>query len=280
VCGFVKGEQGLVPAIMRRLYGSDDLFPDSLYDACRPYQSVNFITAHDGFCLYDLTAYNEKHNEINGHANTDGSDNNYSWNCGWEGDEDVPLEIMALRRRQVKNFFTLLMLSNGTPMFCAGDEFLNTQHGNNNPYNQDNDITWLNWDLLEENRDIFRFFQKMIAFRTSHPTIMRSRFWRDDVRWYGVQGSPDQAGYSHTLAYFLRGASVRDDDLYVMINAYWEDLEFRIAEKSPRGWWRVVDTGLDSPHDSVTPGEEVEIIAPRYSVSARSIVVLRSPWAK
>lgn len=277
VRGFVKGEQGLVPAMMRRLYGSDDLFPDSLYDACRPYQSVNFITAHDGFCLYDLTAYNEKHNEINGHANTDGSDNNYSWNCGWEGDEEVPPEIMAMRRCQVKNFFTLLMLSNGTPMFCAGDEFLNTQHGNNNPYNQDNEITWLNWDLLEENRDIFRFFQKMIAFRTSHPTIMRSRFWRDDVRWYGVQGSPDQAGYSHTLAYFLRGASVRDDDLYVMINAYWEDLEFRIAEKSPRGWWRVVDTGLDSPNDIVSPGEEIEIIAPRYSVSARSIVVLRSP---
>jgi glycogen operon protein len=186
---------------------------------------------------------------------------------------------MALRRRQVKNMFTLLMLSNGTPMFCAGDEFLNTQHGNNNPYNQDNEISWLNWDQLEQNRDIFRFFQKMIAFRKSHPTIMRSRYWRDDVRWYGVNGPPDQAIYSHTLAYYLRGASVGDDDLYVMINAYWEELEFRIAEKAPRGWLRVADTGLPSPQDIVSPGDEVEIVAPRYTVSARSIVVLRSPRA-
>ncbi|MBX0329496.1 isoamylase [Oscillochloris sp. ZM17-4] len=277
VRGFVKGDDGLVPALMRRLYGSDDLFPDSLHDACRPYQSVNFITAHDGFCLYDLTAYNEKHNEANGHHSTDGSDINYSWNCGWEGDEGAPPETLALRRRQVKNFFSLLMLSNGTPMFCAGDEFLNTQHGNNNPYNQDNVITWLNWDLLEQNRDIFRFFQKMIAFRKAHPTIMRSRYWRDDVRWYGVDGPPDQAGHSHTLAYFLSGASVGDDDLYVMINAYWEDLEFWIAERPPRGWLRVADTRLPSPHDIVAPGHEIEIVAPHYTVGARSVVVLRSP---
>ncbi|NTV62369.1 MAG: glycogen-debranching protein, partial [Oscillochloris sp.] len=242
VRSFVKGDNGLVPALMRRIYGSDDLFPDSLHDACRPYQSVNFITAHDGFCLYDLTAYNQKHNEANGHGNTDGSDNNYSWNCGWEGDEEAPHEVLALRRRQVKNFFTLLMLSNGTPMFCAGDEFLNSQRGNNNPYNQDNEITWLEWSLLEQNRDIFRFFQRMIAFRKAHRTIMRSRYWRDDVRWYGVNGPPDQTSHSHTLAYFLRGASIGDDDLYVMINAYWEDLDFRIAERPPHAWLRVVDT--------------------------------------
>ncbi|NNJ12515.1 glycogen-debranching protein [Chloroflexales bacterium ZM16-3] len=277
VRSFVKGDQGLVPALMRRIYGSDDLFPDSLHDACRPYQSVNFITAHDGFCLYDLTAYNEKHNEANGHDNTDGSDNNYTWNCGWEGDEGAPPETLALRRIQVKNLFSILMLSNGTPMFCAGDEFLNTQNGNNNPYNQDNEITWLDWDRLEQNRDIFRFFQKMIAFRKSHPTIMRSRYWRDDVRWYGVSGPPDQASYSHTLAYFLRGASISDDDLYVMINAYWEELTFRIAERPPRGWLRVVDTSLPSPDDITDPGAEVALAAQSYTVAPRSIVVLRSP---
>ncbi|WP_129632138.1 glycogen debranching protein [Candidatus Oscillochloris fontis] len=277
VRSFMKGDQGLVPAMMRRIYGSDDLFPDTLHDACRPTQSVNFITAHDGFCLYDLTAYDHKHNVANGHNNTDGSNLNYSWNCGWEGDEGVPEEVLALRRQQVKNFFTLLMLSNGTPMFCAGDEFLHTQRGNNNPYNQDNEITWLNWELREKNRDIFRFFQQMIAFRKAHPTIMRSRFWRDDVRWYGVNGPPDQAPHSHTLAYFLRGATVNDDDLYVMINAYWEDLDFRIAERPTHPWLRVVDTSLLSPQDIAVPGHEIELRSQHYLVAARSIVVLRSP---
>ena len=108
-------------------------------------------------------------NAANGQDNTDGSDNNLSWNCGWEGDARAPAEVLALRRQQVKNFFCLLMLSNGTPMFCAGDEFLNTQGGNNNPYNQDNEITWLDWSLLKKSRDVFRFFQHMIAFRKSRP---------------------------------------------------------------------------------------------------------------
>lgn len=276
---FMKGDQGFVAALMRRIYGSDDLFPDSLHDACRPYQSVNFVTAHDGFCLYDLTAYNQKHNLPNGHGNTDGSDANYSWNCGWEGDEGAPSEVLALRRRQVKNFFTILMLSNGTPMFCAGDEFLNTQHGNNNPYNQDNSISWLNWDRLEQNRDVFRYFQQMIAFRKAHPTIMRSRYWRDDVRWYGVDGPPDLAAYSHTLAYHLRGASIGDDDLYVMISAYWEPLVFRIAERPAGGWLRVIDTSLPSPDDITSPGYEVAVNEPTYRVGPRSVVVLRSPVA-
>ncbi|NTU80101.1 MAG: glycogen-debranching protein, partial [Chloroflexales bacterium] len=142
---FVKGDPGKIGALMQRLYGSDDLFPDSPGEVYRPFQSVNFLTAHDGFCLYDLTAYNERHNHANGHGNSDGANDNASWNCGWEGDVGAPPEVLALRRRQVKNFFALLMLANGTPMFCAGDEFLNTQRGNNNPYNQDNEITWLDW---------------------------------------------------------------------------------------------------------------------------------------
>jgi glycogen operon protein len=259
---------------MIRLYGSDDLFPDSLHDTCRPFQSVNFITAHDGYCLYDLTAYQEKHNWANGHGNTDGADDNRSWNCGWEGDEDAPDEVLALRRQQVKNFFSILMLSNGTPMFVAGDEFLNTQGGNNNPYNQDNPTTWLNWELLEQNQDIFRFFKQMIAFRKAHPTLMRSRFWRDDIRWYGVLGTPDLAYNSHTLAYCLRGASQGDVDLYVMINAFWEDLEFGVFAETPGGWRRAVDTALPSPDDIVEPGAEEPLLEPMYTVRARSIVVL------
>jgi glycogen operon protein len=133
VRAFVRGEPGKVGALMQRLYGSDDLFPDALQDTRRPHQSVNFVTAHDGFCLYDLVAYDEKHNEANGHHNADGTNDNLSWNCGWEGDVNAPTEVLALRRQQAKNFAALLLLSNGIPMLLAGDEFLNTQRGNNNP---------------------------------------------------------------------------------------------------------------------------------------------------
>src|SRR6185437_8841113 len=165
---------------------------------------------HDGFCLYDLVAYNWKHNEVNGQYNRDGTDNNLSWNCGWEGDAEVPERVMALRKQQVKNFCCILLLSNGTPMFRAGDEFMNTQLGNNNPYNQDNELTWLNWDLLARNSDIFRFFKWMIAFRKTHPSIARSRFWRQDVHWYGTSHTPDLSINSHTLAYCLHGESQDD----------------------------------------------------------------------
>jgi isoamylase len=166
---------------MTRIYGSSDLFPDDLDNAYHPAQSINYIASHDGFCLYDLVSYNTKHNLANGQNNRDGTDNNLSWNCGWEGDQDVTAEVMQLRKQQVKNFFTILMVSNGTPMFCAGDEFMNTQHGNNNPWNQDNETTWLDWGLLEKNRDIFRFIKGMIAFRKARPSLGRSRFWREDV---------------------------------------------------------------------------------------------------
>ncbi|MDY0039697.1 MAG: isoamylase, partial [Desulforhabdus sp.] len=244
---FIKGDTGMIGPLMQRLYGSDDLFPDGPVEVYRPYQSVNFITAHDGFCLYDLVAYNEKHNEANGHNNTDGTNDNLSWNCGWEGDSGVPEKIMLLRKQQIKNFFCLLMLSNGVPMFCAGDEFMNTQKGNNNPYNQDNEITWLDWSLLEKNRDMFRFFKSVIEFRKSHPSIGRGRYWREDVRWHGTAGGVDLSPHSRSLAYYLRGSRLRDNDLYVMINAYWEDLAFTIQQGPADQWSRVVDTSLASP---------------------------------
>lgn len=258
---FVKGDPGKVGALMGRLYGSTDLFPDGPGDMYRPYQSVNFITAHDGFCLYDLVSYNQKHNEANGHNNVDGCDNNLSWNCGHEGDEGAPPQVIALRRRQVKNFFCLLMLANGTPMFCAGDEFLNTQRGNNNPYNQDNETTWLDWSLLEKNRDIFRFFQHMIAFRKSHPDIGSSRCWRERVKWYGANGPVDLGPDSRSLAYCLHGES----DLYVMINAFWEPVRFHIQETG--NWRRVVDTSRED-----LAGQPVRSLD--YEVAPRSVVVL------
>lgn len=277
VRSFMRGDAGKVNALMTRLYGSDDLFPDTLFEACHAYQSVNFVTAHDGFCLYDLVSYNAKHNEANGHRNTDGSDYNLSWNCGWEGDGDVPPEVLALRTRQVKNFCCLLFLANGTPMFCAGDEFMNTQHGNNNPYNQDNETTWLDWDLLQRNREVFRFFKGMIAFRKAHPSLGRSRFWREDVHWYGVGPEVDRMEASRSLAFFLRGAAEYDQDLYVMINAYDHDLVFTLQEGHAQDWRRVVDTALPSPDDICEPGHETALPAIRYTVKARSIVILMRP---
>lgn len=271
---FVKGDPGLVPSFMSRLYGSDDLFPDDLLHAFRPFQSLNYITSHDGFTLYDLVAYNHKRNWANGHQNTDGPTDNYSWNCGVEGDEHVLPEVTRLRKQQIKNFCCLLFLSNGTPMLRAGDEFMQTQQGNSNPYNQDNAIAWLDWDRLQQNRDIFRFFQHMIAFRKAHPSLCRSRFWREDIRWYGVGPEVDLSYQSHSVAFCLQGASQQDDDVYVMINAYWEALAFTIQDGPANHWRRVIDTSLDSPQDFCEPGTELPVAAQRSIVNARSIVVL------
>jgi isoamylase len=275
VRAFVKSDPGLVGRLMARLYGSDDLFPDRLEFACHPYQSINYINSHDGFSLYDLVSYNRKHNEANGQHNTDGTNDNLSWNCGVEGDSHVPPNVSELRRRQVKNFCCLLLLANGTPMFCAGDEFMNTQRGNNNPYNQDNETTWLDWDLRQQNGDIFRFFQRMIAFRKAHPSLGRSRFWRQDVTWYGTGASVDMSYDSHTLACCVRGGSQQDDDIYVMVNAYWQDLQFNLQEGTAGDWKRVIDTGLPGPDDFKAPGEEVALQGLAYTVKSRSIVVCR-----
>ena len=274
VRAFVKGDPGKVGDLMTRLYGSSDLFPDDRANAYRPAQSVNYITSHDGFCLYDLVAYNNKHNLANGQDNTDGADNNLSWNCGWEGDRDVPAEVMQLRKQQIKNFFTILMVSNGTPMFCAGDEFMNTQRGNNNPWNQDNETTWLDWGLLEKNRDVFRFFKGMIAFRKAHPLLARGRFWREDITWYGANGEVDLGHLSHSFAFCVHGGSQHDRDIYVMINAYWEDLNFQIEEGEMEDWLRVADTSMPSPFDLIESGKEKTLESLNYEVKARSIVVL------
>jgi len=269
---FVRGDAGLVPDLMRRIYGSDDFFPDNRTDAYHAYQSINYVTSHDGFTLYDLVSYDRKRNWANGHHNEDGTDNNYSWNCGHEGVEDAPPAVLDVRRKQVKNFCCLLFLSNGIPMFRAGDEFLNSQLGNNNPYNQDNEIGWLDWDQLRANEDIFRFFKFMIAFRKAHPCISRSRFWREDVAWYGVGPMADRSNDSHSLAFCLYGASQGDDDIYVMINAYWEPLEFEIQEGTAQEWRRIVDTALPSPADFSDQGLRLE--RTQYVVDPRSIVVL------
>lgn len=272
---FVRGDPGKINDLMARLYGSDDLFPE--LGSYHAYQSVNFVTSHDGFTLHDLVSYNVKHNEANGHRNSDGTDYNLSWNCGWEGDLGAPEAVLALRRRQVKNFCALLFLVNGTPMFRAGDEFLQAQGGNNNPYNQDNETSWLDWDLLRKNREIFRFFKMMIAFRKAHPTLCRSRFWREAVRWHGAEGEVDRSEASHCLAFFLSGASEEDDDLYVMINGGPDDHTFFIQEGGAEQWRRVIDTSLPSPDDFLEPRREEPVKERTYRVKGRSVVVLIGP---
>jgi glycogen operon protein len=235
---------------------------------------VNFITSHDGFTLYDLLAYTERRNWANGHHNTDGPGEEHNWNCGWEGDAGVPADVLALRVRQAKNFSCLLLLANGTPMLRAGDEFLQTQGGNSNPYNQDNETSWLDWTRRDTHRDVHRFFRRLIAFRRAHPSLARSRFWREDVRWYGVGPAVDLSHHSHSLAFCLHGVSQGDTDLYVMINAYWEDLTFAIQEGPPGAWRRAIDTSLESPEDACETGAEVPVASQSYLVKARSIVVL------
>lgn len=271
---FVRGDRGMVSSLMRRLYGSDDLFPDKLSCAYHPYQSINYVTSHDGFTLYDLVSYTRKRNLANGHGNTDGLDEEFSWNCGWEADAEVPPEVVKLRIRQVKNVCCLLLLANGTPMFRAGDEFLHTQGGNSNPYNQDNETSWLDWRRLDRHGEVFRFFKKMIAFRKAHPSLSRSRFWREDVKWYGVGNRPDLGFESHSVAFLLHGKSQRDEDIYVMVNGYWEALDFTIQDVGERPWRRIVDTSLESPCDIADAVHAEPVGSSHYRVASRSVVVM------
>ena len=187
---FVKSDPGMVSALATRLVGSPDLYQHS---GRRPYHSLNFVTCHDGFTLADLVAYNDKHNEANGEGNADGSNDNLSWNCGAEGPTDAE-EINRLRRRQMRNFATILLLSAGTPMILAGDEFGRTQRGNNNAYCQDNERNWIDWRLLEANADLFRFFRLLIQFRREHWLLRREDYDLDEggplpahrLAWYGA----------------------------------------------------------------------------------------------
>lgn len=271
---FVRGEPGMVPALMRRLYGSDDLFPDDLMNAYRPFQSVNYVTSHDGPTLRDLVSFNHKHNWPNGHDNRDGPRDTFSWNCGWEGNEHVPDDVERLRLRQARNYFALLLLANGTPMFRAGDEFFHSQNGNDNPYNQDDETTWLDWSGCRRHAELLRFVRRMIAFRKAHPSVSRGRFWRSDVQWYGPREGPDLSSESSVIAYCLHGASQHDGDLYVMINGGQEAVAFTIQEGTTGGWRRVIDTACPAPLDFCDAGTELPLSSIDYTVQPRSVVVL------
>ena len=245
---FLKGDYWFAQAAASRLTGSLDLYTGQYkgYDS-----SINFLTCHDGFSLWDLYSYNGKHNEANGWNNSDGNDDNRSWNCGVEGETEDP-DIRALRLQMMKNACVALMCSRGTPMFLAGDEFGDTRFGNNNPYCQDNEISWLDWKRLETNQELYRFFRKMIWFRREHPAI-RSDQEPSETGFPAVSIHTDRAWdcsidrETKALAVCYAGKTDQGEDLvYMALNVYWEEQSFELP-KLPKDYeWRCfVDTALD-----------------------------------
>ncbi len=279
---FVKGEDGMVGEIARRVAGSADLYEQT---GELPTNSINFVTCHDGFTMNDLVSYAAKHNEANGENNADGTGANYSWNWGAEGETDDP-QINQLRRRLVKNFAAILMLSQGVPMLLMGDEGLRTQRGNNNAYCQDNDTSWFDWERLDHNRDIFRFFKLMIATKKRFASLRRTTFFTgaknerglSDISWHGSSlNAPNWDDPSnHALAFTLAGFDGAPD-LHVMLNMEWRDLDFELPQiATSSGWRRLLDTSLASPDDASEPGKEPPVEGDHYSVKGRSVVALVS----
>lgn len=245
---FLKGDDFLAQTAAARITGSPDLY-DPAYRGGNA--SINFLTCHDGFTLYDLYSYNQKHNEANGWGNTDGADDNNSWNCGVEGETDDPA-ILALRKRLMKNACAVLLCSRGTPMFLSGDEFADTRYGNNNPYCQDNLISWLDWSLLKKNKDLFDFFQYMIQFRKDHPVIRKDL----EPSYLGVPAmsthglTPDEtnfSGDSHVVCVRFAGyneATQKEDLVYLAVNSGWFPVTLTLPELPEHYEWKVaVNTG-------------------------------------
>ena len=245
---FLKGDDFLARTAAARITGSPDLY-DPAYRGGNA--SINFLTCHDGFTLYDLYSYNQKHNEANGWGNTDGADDNNSWNCGVEGETDDPA-ILALRKRLMKNACAILLCSRGTPMFLSGDEFADTRYGNNNPYCQDNLISWLDWSLLKKNKDLFDFFQYMIRFRKDHPVIRKDL----EPSYLGVPAmsthglTPDEtnfSGNSHVVCVRFAGyneTTQKEDLVYLAVNSGWFPVTLTLPGLPEHYEWKVaVNTG-------------------------------------
>jgi glycogen operon protein len=267
---FVKGEAGLTGDLADRIAGSAALYQRSGHS---PVNSVNFVTAHDGFTLNDLVSFSAKHNR-------DGVDDNLSWNCGAEGPTD-DAGIDGLRERQIRNLATLMMVAQGVPMLVMGDEVRRSQQGNNNAWCQDNPIGWFDWPLVEKNKGLLRFWQQLIAFRRAQPTIHRSRFFTGavnprglaDVTWHGVDlATPDwHDGQARALGFTLGGEGDAAD-IHVMANMFWEPLDMAVPAVPGRRWGRVIDTARPAPDDILARPKAVK--ADRYPVQGRSVVVL------
>ena len=283
--GYLKGENWEAWNAAWRLCGSGDMYGGLTVNDNRDYvgynSSINFFTCHDGFTLYDLYSYNDKHNENNGWNNTDGANDNRSWNCGAEGDTSDP-EVLKLRYRMIRNACALLMCSRGTPMFLAGDEFGNTQYGNNNSYCQDNEISWLDWTYLEKNRDLFEFFKFMIAYRHKH-AIIRKKLpnavcGMEPIHAHDVRAEntnlPDG---TRTFAVSFAGYDKKkgeDDLVYIALNTYWEDVEITLPDLHKRGsWYLSANTYGDGEGRYCYPeGQEIRIDG-SFVMRPRSVAV-------
>ena len=254
---FWLGEPGMMGLFASRISGSADLYQRS---GKGPENSLNFVTSHDGFTLNDLVSYKQKHNEENGEYGRDGTDANYSDNCGVEGPSNSA-DVEALRNRLIKNFLLTLFISRGVPMLLAGDEFRRTQRGNNNAYCQDNAVSWVDWSLLEKHREIHRFARGMIAFRRAHPVLRKPTFYTDaDVQWFGPQGAtPAWADLERkSFACLIFGHA--EADLFLMFNADTTTSEFSIPAASGQKIWRLaVDTSRQAPEDLCEAGKEPSI---------------------
>jgi len=260
------------------LLGSRDIYGQQEREA---EQSVNFVVCHDGFTLNDLVSYNRKHNESNGEDNRDGADDNRSWNCGIEGPTD-DAAVESLRNRQIKNFLTVTVLSIGVPMIQMGDEFRRTQRGNNNAYCLDNETNWLDWTLLEKHADVHRFVTLLNARRVlADVEHERARISLNELikrarqSWHGVRlGQPDWTYDSHSIA--LCAQLLNEGlDVYAIMNAYWEPLNFELPPLSEmRRWRRWVDTSRESPEDIVPWHTAPSLSCKEYRAESRSVVVL------
>lgn len=275
---FWRGDMGMKGHFALRLTGSSDLYED---DGRTPLHSINFITAHDGFTLRDLFSYSSKQNYLNGEENRDGSSENYSFNCGEEGESDDPM-VLALRLQMQKNMLASLFLSLGVPMMLGGDEFGRTQLGNNNAYCQDNDISWFDWSLVEKNADLLRFCRELIRFRKDNPAFTRRRYFTGtprkpgatpDVLWFSAKGMPQNwSPEDSSLACWINGTENGGVALYLMFNPTPEVVPFIV----PEGQWRVrINTALNSPQDILDVDSALRIQAGRHVVcSAHSMTLL------
>jgi len=288
---FWKGDGGLIGEFAQRLTGSSDLYG---HNGRRPHASINFVTAHDGFTLHDLVSYNDRHNEANLEDNRDGNSSNLSWNCGAEGETD-DAGIRALRARQKRNLLATLLLSQGVPMLLAGDEMGRTQNGNNNAYCQDNAISWVDWKLTAEDRDLADFTARVIALLKAHPVFRRRRFFQGrpirgstvkDVHWVAPEGremSDDEWSHDHArcLGMYLsgsgitetdeRGRPLRDDNFLLLVNAHHDELPFTLpAPGGEARWVAALDTSLPDPF---VQGREFDTHS-QYPLQARSLALL------
>ena len=283
---FLKGD-GNVGEIAQALQGSPDLYAAL---GRTPATSINFITAHDGFTLNDLVSYNHKHNEANGENNNDGTNDNYSWNCGVEGWTNNP-GVNVLRQRQIRNAIALLMVSQGIPMLLMGDEFGRSQNGNNNTYCHDNQLSWLNWDLLQQNSALFGFVKNCTAFRHAHPVLRNRQHFQNhdyvgsgyaDITWHGTKAwQTDWSNHIRTLAFMLCGkhalqGTVVDNYIYVTMNMHWESHWFEIPDLPTDMQWHVfANTGCNPPDDCYEPGTEPLLTnQSNILLGDRSVVIL------